>query len=148
MIGRDDRCAAPQQAASCYLGQFVKQPDSTKGGPGPIVINGGPIFLQGREDDDPAETLRRIVRFEIDGKLDVSGTEMSLQHGQFDGVNYCNSTAMLDDLTFHWAAVEGEDDLRIGTRIARVDDPTNAQTYRRMEAGTQMVRVPEGDSDT
>ena len=116
--------------------------------PGPVVVNGGPIFLQGREEGDPAETLRRIVRFEIDGKLEVSGTEMLLQHGHFDGVNYSNSTAVLDDLAFHWAAVEGEDGLRIGTRIARVDDPTNAQTYRRIEGGTQMVRVPEGNSDT
>jgi hypothetical protein len=53
---------------------------------------------------------------------------------------------VLDDLKFHWAVTEGEDGKRIGTRIAAVDNPTSAQTYR-SEGGTRMVRVPEGRSD-
>jgi hypothetical protein len=72
---------------------------------------------------------------------------MPLKHGHFDGTNYSNGTAVLDDLKFHWAVTEGEDGTRIGTRIAPVDNPTSAQTYR-SEGGTRMVRVPEGRSDT
>jgi hypothetical protein len=81
------------------------------------------------------------------GKLDVIGTEMPLKHGHFDVTNYSNGTAVLDDLKFHWAVTEGEDGTRIGTRIAPVDNPTSAQTYR-SEGRTRMVRVPEGRSDT
>jgi hypothetical protein len=115
--------------------------------PGPVVINGGPIFLFGGDDPEPSKTLRHITRFEIVGKLDVSETEMPLKHGHFDGTNYSNGTAVLDDLKFHWAVTEGEDGKRIGTRIAPVDNPTSAQTYR-SEGGTRMVRVPEGRPDT
>jgi hypothetical protein len=115
---------------------------------GPIVVKGGPIFLLAGEDSDPAtHTLRRITRFEIDGKLNVSGIEMVLQHGHFDGANYSNSTAVLDDLAFHWAVVEGEDgNMRMGTRIAPVGEPLKAQTYR-SDGGTKMVRVPEGNAE-
>jgi hypothetical protein len=117
--------------------------------PGPVIINGAPIFLLGAEDSpEPAmHTLRRVTRFEIDGKLDVSGTEVPLEHGHFDGANYSKGTAVLNDLKFHWAIVEGEDGKRVGTRVAPVDDPLNAQTYRSEKGGTRMLRVPEGSSD-
>jgi hypothetical protein len=115
--------------------------------PGPVIINGEPIFLLGSIPPEP-QTVRRITRFEIDGKLDVSGTEMPLRHGHFDGTNYSNSTAVLDGLKFHWAITEGEDGKqRIGTRIAPVDAPLNAQTYRSDDGSIRMSRVPEGESD-
>lgn len=113
--------------------------------PGPIDLD-GPIFLKGGDDPEPPTTLRLITAFEIDGKLDVSGTEMPLKHGNFDGANYSNSTAVVDDLKFHWAITEGEDGQRTGTRVAPLDDPLNAQTYR-SEGEIQMHRVPEGHSD-
>ena len=72
---------------------------------------------------------------------------MPLKHGHFDGTNYSNGVAVLDDLQFHWAVTEGEDGKRIGTRVAPVNDPINAQTYRR-DRGTRMVKVPESISDT
>jgi hypothetical protein len=115
--------------------------------PGPVVINGGPIFLLGRADGESAERLRRVTRFEIDGKLDVSGVEMPLKHGHYDGTDFSSGTAVLNDLKFHWAVTEGEEGKRIGTRVAPVDDPLNAQTYR-SDGGSRMVRVPEGSSDT
>jgi hypothetical protein len=115
--------------------------------PGPVIINGGPIFLIGGDDPRPPKTLRHVTRFEIDGKLDVSGKELPLKHGHFDGTNYSSSTAVLDDLKFHLAIIEGGDGKRIGTRIAPVNDPTNAQTYR-SDGGTRMIKVSEGRSDT
>ena len=64
------------------------------------------------------------------GKLDVSGTEMPLKHGHFHGTDFSNGTAVPDDLKFHWAVTEGEGGKRIGSRIAPVNDPLSAQTYR------------------
>lgn len=111
------------------------------------VVNGGPIFVLGAEDPEPAKhTTRYITRFEIDGRLGVTGTEMPLTHGHFDGANFSSSTAVLNGLKFHWAIIETEDSKRMGTRIAPVDDPLNAQTYR-SDGGTKMVRVPEGNAN-
>ena len=105
------------------------------------------------EKTPKAEDVERVracavkgEEIEIVGKVDVNGVEMPLKHGHLDGVNYSNATAVLDDLKFHWAVVEGDDGQRIGTRVAPVDDPMNAHSYR-SEGGTRMTRVPEGSSD-
>jgi hypothetical protein len=111
----------------------------------PQTAEGEPVFLHGGNGVEP-NSLRRITRIEIVGKVDVNGVEMPLKHGHLDGVNYSNATAVLDDLKFHWAVVEGDDGQRIGTRVAPVDDPMNAHSYR-SEGGTRMTRVPEGSSD-
>lgn len=67
---------------------------------------------------------------------------MPLKHRHFDGTNYANSTAVLDGLKFHWAVAEGEGGKRVGTRIAPVDAPINAQTYRSDDMSIRMSRVP------
>lgn len=110
------------------------------------LADGQPMYLQGGNGVEP-NSLRRITRVEILGKLDVQGIEMPLKHGHFDGTNYSNGVAVLDDLQFHWAVTEGEDGKRIGTRVAPVNDSINAQTYR-SDRGTRMVKVPESISDT
>ena len=66
---------------------------------------------------------------------------MPLKHGHFDGTNYSNATAELEDLRFDWVVTEGEDGKRIGTRVAPVNDSINAQTYR-SDRGTRMVQSP------
>jgi hypothetical protein len=86
---------------------------------------------QGGNGVEP-NSLRRITRVEILGKLDVQGIEMPLKHGHFDGTNYSNGVAVLDDLQFHWAVTEGEDGKRIGTRGA----PVNTQSAPRPTAVT------------
>jgi hypothetical protein len=116
--------------------------------PLPVSINGGPIFVMGGDDPEPATTLRQIMRFDIAGTFDLTGTDMRLTHSNFDGTNFSNGVAVLDELQFHWAVTEGEGGMRIGTRVAPVNDPLNAQTYRSIDGTTRMVRVSEGNSHT
>jgi hypothetical protein len=114
--------------------------------PSPIRINGGPIFVIGGDDPEPATTLRQIVHFDIAGTFTSTGEEMPLTHRNFEGTNFSNGVAVLNDRRFHWAVTEDEAGMRIGTRVAPVGDPLNAQTYRSNDGATRMVRVPEGNS--
>lgn len=113
--------------------------------PLPVSINGGPIFVMGGDYPEPATTLRQIVQFDIAGTLTLTGEEMPLTHTNVLGTNFSNGVAVLNDLRFHWAVTEGEAGMRIGTRVAPVDDPLNAQTYRSIDGATRMVKVPEGN---
>jgi hypothetical protein len=83
------------------------------------LADGEPMFLHGGNGVEP-NSLRRITQVDILGKLDVSGIEMPLKYGHYDGTDYSSGTAVLDDLKFHWAVTEGEDGKRVGTRIAPV----------------------------
>ncbi|MEV0669904.1 hypothetical protein [Mycobacterium sp. NPDC050441] len=113
--------------------------------PGPIVINGGPIFLQGREGGEGAEWLRRIVSFNIDGTLAVRGVEVPLKHGQFRGTNYSSGMATLSEREFHFVITEGIDGKQFGTRVLQANNPTSgAQTFR--GAGGRLAGVLDADT--
>jgi hypothetical protein len=103
------------------------------------LADGQPLFLLAGEAGSPP-TLRRITKIVIAVRGDVDGVEMPLEHGQYDGTNYSNGTAVVGDLSFHWVVTEGDEGKRMGTRIAPVDNPTSGQSYRSGE-GTRMRRV-------
>ncbi|WP_139360901.1 hypothetical protein [Mycobacterium sp. D16R24] len=117
--------------------------------PGPIVINGGPIYVIGDETDTSTPTseaslpttLRKITQFKITGRFELSWIEMELEHGQLVGTNFSHGIAELGADKFHWAITEGGK--RIGARVAPVDSPLDATTYRSV-GGKRMSRVAEG----
>jgi len=114
---------------------------------GPVTIAGEPLFLRGGSGVEP-HSLRRITKVDIGGKLNKAGIEMPLQHGEFDGSHYSNGAVVLGDHKFHSAVVEGEDGPRFGMRVAPVDKPLDARSYRGRGSGKKLVIVPEGSSDT
>ncbi|MFT8180765.1 hypothetical protein ACLXNF_24580 [Mycobacteroides chelonae] len=103
------------------------------------VINGVPIYVIADDSDNPT-TLRKITQFEIAGRFELSWIEMELEHGHIVGTNFSHGTAVLGGDKFHWAIVEGGQ--RIGTRVAPVDSPLDAKTFRSF-GGRQMSRVDE-----
>jgi hypothetical protein len=113
---------------------------------GPVSPCGDPFFLHGGNGVEP-HSLRRITKVDIAGKLNKSGIEMSLQHGEFDGSHYSNGAIVLGDHKFHSAVVEGEDGPRFGMRVAPVDKPLDARSYRSSGSGKKLVIVPGGSSD-
>jgi hypothetical protein len=113
---------------------------------GPVTPAGEPLFLRGGNGVEP-HSLRRITKVDIAGKLNKSGIEMPLQHGEFDGSHYSNGAVVLGDHKFHSAVVEGEDGPRFGMRVAPVEKPLDARSYRSSGSGKKLVIVPEGSSD-
>jgi hypothetical protein len=103
------------------------------------LVDDEPIFLCADDGGEPAQTLRRITRFEIVGRLIVRGVEMPLKHGQFEGTNYSSGKAV-GDREFHWVVTEGDEGTRIGSRVLPVEDPTSGQFYWGDGMGTKLIR--------
>jgi len=58
---------------------------------------------------------------------------MPLDHRQYEGTPYSTGTAELGNRIFHWVVTEGDEGMRIGTRVLSVSDgrvdPTSGEFY-------------------
>lgn len=87
-------------------------------------LSGEPIFLMGGLGPEPPNTLRRVTKVEIVGKLAGQVAEMPLKHGQYDGTPYSTGTVTMGDRSIHWAVTEGAEGKQIGARVSPTDQPT------------------------
>ena len=93
-------------------------------------IDGESLYLMGGDDPEPPQTLRRITRIEVVGKLTAHVAEMPLKHGQYEGTNFSTGTAEMGDLAFHWVITEGAEGTHIGARVLPLSgSPTSGQFY-------------------
>jgi hypothetical protein len=106
-------------------------------------LDGKPLYLMSGDEGQPPDTLRKIVRVEINGTLKAVVAEVPLTHGDYDGVPYSTGTGVLGDQSMHWVVTEGPQGGRFATRVVPVGHTGSGQTHRGLLGQRSTEIAPE-----